>query len=143
MWVENYVRVRRVNLSLESSCDIAYLWYHSISPLHLYTVCRHRVNIILSIIQGNVSFECDCDTGTFTFYNVYYTCFVSILRYWTTCVTSHFGRIHYPSAIFWNRTESKIVHGGVIYWFCLTGDPKTLPKQVLHRLLSSASSCNI
>ena len=60
MWVENYVRVRRaydevlatpsVNLSLECSCDIAYLRYHSNSPLHLCSVCRHRVNIILSII---------------------------------------------------------------------------------------------
>jgi len=33
------------------------------------------------------------------FYNVCYTCFVNILRYWTTCVTGHFGHIHYPSAI--------------------------------------------
>jgi len=67
--------------------------------LYICTVCRHRVNIVLSIIQGTVSSECNCDTGTFIFYNVCYTCFVNILPYRTTCVTGHLGHIHYPSAI--------------------------------------------
>ena len=109
MWVENYVRGRRlydevlatlsVNLSLECSCDIAYLLYHSNSPIHLCTLCRHRVNIILSIIQGTVSSECNCDKEIFIFYKVCYTCFVNTLRRWTICVTGHFGHIHYSSAI--------------------------------------------
>lgn len=134
MWVENYVRVRRpydevlatpsVNLSLECSYDIAYLHYHSNSPLLLCSLCRHRVNIILSIIHGTVSSECDCDTGTFIF--ITYV----ILVLWIYCVIEpHVSLVTLDTFIihprlFWNRTDSKTFDWSVIHWFCfLTTDP--------------------